>query len=394
MFFIIVYLINVGNTAELNQRETTLLSILLSMFSLFISWLLTHYYSESQNKQAIEEVKTEYSSKLKTYAENAAEKVTNLSALLNNLSKYLQDELESNEYETNEEILISREERIASAVHMLNALKSVNDTALSDWKGIIGDLIDKKIREKEKREEEQEKILHDTINALYHIQDKTQGTNESEIHILLDEVKDTLSQIKLNANISTKRQKRKSNIESACPVCKEKIIVRQNDRPRTCKTSICKKCNTKLVSIIDANNQHSIQERKSQPELVTCPHCKDKIEITLDNAFPTSTIEECPQCGNKIVAIRQFNNIEIREVKKEKITDIDEKLLDMVRKSLPEQPWEHKIHSKIAKQLNIHDHIAQKCIHELIRRGIFHIQFDGKLYDKDSPTTPKKLDSE
>jgi hypothetical protein len=38
-----------------------------------------------------------------------------------------------------DEALQAREERIESAIHLIRTLKSVNDTSLSDWEGVIGD---------------------------------------------------------------------------------------------------------------------------------------------------------------------------------------------------------------------------------------------------------------
>ena len=84
---------------------------------------------------------------LRTYALKAAEKVNNLSEQLNRLSLYLEDDLqeESNYSE-------SSNQRIISAIHMIAMLKSVNDTSLSDWQGVIGEEIEEHRKEAEERE--------------------------------------------------------------------------------------------------------------------------------------------------------------------------------------------------------------------------------------------------
>ena len=127
------------STGDLTIRETGLLSTLLTVLSIIATLIVAHIYSQSTYRKALEEVKDTYQSNIKTYALNAAEKVNNLSNQLSSLSAYLQEDLDQTEFESVNETLRSREERIESSIQIINMLRSVNDTTLSDWKGVIGD---------------------------------------------------------------------------------------------------------------------------------------------------------------------------------------------------------------------------------------------------------------
>ena len=101
---------------------------------------------------------------LRTYALKAAEKVTNLSNELSRLSAYLQQELDYTDYRNTEEELQAKEERLESAIRLLSTLKSVNDTSLSDWQGVIGD----ELAEQREQIHEREQELRETLMGNSH----------------------------------------------------------------------------------------------------------------------------------------------------------------------------------------------------------------------------------
>ncbi len=76
--------------ADLTNRESGMLAMLVTILSILASWMITHIYSESERKSAIEEVQEQHRANLRTYALKAAEKVNNLSNELNKLSLYLE----------------------------------------------------------------------------------------------------------------------------------------------------------------------------------------------------------------------------------------------------------------------------------------------------------------
>lgn len=64
---------------------------------------------------------------------------------LNRFVLYSEQAIAETEHESPEEALLAREERITSAIHIANTLKSVNDTSLSDWRGVIGEELDHRL---------------------------------------------------------------------------------------------------------------------------------------------------------------------------------------------------------------------------------------------------------
>src|SRR5438270_11216721 len=115
----------------------------------------------------VERVTLQHDESLKTYALKAAEKVTNLSRELDRLSDYLREYLSYNaEGEALEVVLSVRDERVASAIHIVEILRSVNDTSLSDWQGVIGDELEKKKEEEEQIEARREQTLIETTEKL------------------------------------------------------------------------------------------------------------------------------------------------------------------------------------------------------------------------------------
>ena len=163
------------STGELTQRETGLLSILLTILSIIATLIVSYIYSESNYSKALEEVKETYQSNLKTYALNAAEKVNNLSEQLTRLSMYLQEELDHSDYESENEVIRSREERIESSIHIINTLKSVNDTTLNDWKGVIKEELEEQLEEREEREEE----LMDMVERIQSLEERWEDQKDN-----------------------------------------------------------------------------------------------------------------------------------------------------------------------------------------------------------------------
>ena len=126
--------------------------MLLTILSFVVSYLISNYFAEISYKKAIDEVQEQHLANLRTYALNAAEKVGNLSNELTRLSLYLQQELDYDE-ENLEMANHALYERITSTIHLINTLKSVNDTSLSDWRGVIGEELKRRTDGKRERVE-------------------------------------------------------------------------------------------------------------------------------------------------------------------------------------------------------------------------------------------------
>ena len=95
--------------------------------------------------------------------------------------------------------------------------------------------------------------------------------------------------------------------------------------------------------------------------------------------------------------IKRIEKIEI-EIKKKKLKSssrkttriLDNNLLSKIEKILPNQPWDTGIHKKIAAELELSNKIVSIAIKQLIGKGIFKPQVDGKIIEVNEKTEPNK----
>jgi hypothetical protein len=381
----------------ISNRESGMLTILVTILSTLATWIITHLYSESQYESAIKDVQEQYKSNLRTYALKAAEKVNNLSNELNKLSMYLEEELDYTDYHSPEEELLAKEERIESAIHLIRTLKSVNDTALSDWEGVIGEELDQQREEKEEKEEEL-KALVEKVESLVEGQrqdfigtQRDTATVMHEIEILKSELRRAMFQLsdtKIPKRISKKEPKQ--IISNECPVCNAMIEYKQRPLVRSAIALICKKCGEKLISRFSEDKGFKLTIRGEENIVVECPSCGEKTNIFLDNFPASSAISVCKSCKVTYRIVRTIDGVEIKAIVPaqpiRKKDPLSEEVIEQVRLKMPPQPWPTGVHRKIAEQLNLPAPLVTRAISVLIHKGIFKPQIDGIVY------TPEKTD--
>lgn len=392
---------------ELTARETTLLGIVLTILSFIASWVVSKYFADQSHKKAIDEVKEQHLSNLRTYALNAAEKVNTLSSELAKLSVYLQQEIEDNEEdEANvEELYLSSYERIESAIHIINTLKSVNDTYLSDWKGVIGEELDEKIEEQQEREKELRELVEKAKNIIIsRPQDQLQNQNEvsklsRQIHDLKRDLNLTLNSVSgtfvrtPRANAKAKKQ----DVSLPCPNCKTELTYKQRAKPSSYKFVECKSCKTKSLAQWNESDGFKLSIETLVDEQYNCPICGTSIKTKLSNFPHTKSLNECPSCHELSQLVRsaeKFNVHQLTKYGKEINADshsseakmefkalIDEDVLVRIKNDLPAQPWPKGIHKVVSEKLELPLNVTRNHINELIRRGEFKPQIDGVLYE-------------
>ncbi len=393
---------------ELTAKETTLLGIVLTILSFIASWLVSMHFANKSHKQAIDEVKEQHLSNLRTYALNAAEKVNNLSNELAKLSVYLQQELEEDDEElTTEELYTSSYERIESAIHIINTLKSVNDTYLSDWKGVIGEELDEKLEEQQERENELKQLV-ERVELVLQTKPVDQTKRLNEVHNLSRQISDLRKDLNLTLNSvsgtfvrssRTTTRAKKENVTCSCPVCNEPLSYRQRPSASSFKLVNCRKCSTKLAAKWNEVTSFTLEQEGKKDESYNCPNCKKNIITSLGN-FPNSkNINICKACGEASQVVRNVKGFTIQPLTKtptilksepippEKI-EVNEEILEKVKTALPAQPWPKGTHKEVAEKLGLASNVVSKHIYELIRRGVFKPQVDGVLYE------PIKIDQE
>jgi len=326
-------IIFVGNKNDLSSQENVMFNVLLTVFSVFISIIISHFYFEASRSQSINEIKQEYQSNLTLYAQKAAEKVDNLSNELSKLSVYLdqEEDVDLNPYM----LLLIRKEKIRGAIHIIETLKSVNDKSLSDWRGVIPEEeIDEKNEARAERELEFMQVV-DTYKQLLHEPSSINIINESgqqvDIHNEIGDLSkkiDTLATSIIGTPLNNSIKK--TNVQSACPNCGEIIKYRQKPSTSSKKRLNCPACSTKLMS-----------------------NWSDNV----------------------------FELVVYRKNEQRKILSVSEDDIERVKGVLPAQPWPTGISHQIAEELGLTNNQVRKAISALIHRGIFHRQVDGVVYN-------------
>jgi predicted SprT family Zn-dependent metalloprotease len=388
---------------NLTSRESGLVGVILAIISILASWTVSHYYSESQHTKALKEVQEFHRTNLKTYARKAAEKVNNLSNELSRLSAYLEKELTRTDYDNVEEELNAKEERIESAIHITNTLKSINDTALSDWEGVISDELEQRRVEQQEREEELEDLLtrYDTLmNTLQH-EIAHSGDSTLVVQKEIDSLRKELHFLASRIGIITPSSFRlsrasKNTVEVKCPICHTQLTYRQKAKENSVKALKCPNCETRLVSRYNKTEGFILKIRNPIKEKITCPKCSASIEVELD-PMPSSTVSTtCPDCNTEMRIVRTPDGFRITQTTVSSSQDsstgkpnLNEEIIQQVRNELPVQPWPKGTHKLVATKLNLTNREVFAAINELIKRGIFNPQIDGKLY---FPDTSQNLD--
>lgn len=337
---------------DLTNRETTLLGTVLTLLSVGIGWGVSHYYASEDKKAAVAEIREFEQRNLRTYALKAAEKVTNLSKELNRLSSYLQEELQYTGYRNSDEELFAKEERIESAIHMLESLRSINDTSLSDWQGVIGEELDEQ-REIAKEQAEALKALSERLSAVEGASHTSAPATAGDSEI--EEIKKQIRALASDMSGGTFRTKQRPNyqhIETTCPECNTQLTYGQRAKEGDRKALQCKHCNTNLISIYRSATGFSVKVRQNVAENVACPACSARQIVHVDEWPTASTTVPCSSCAMplRISRIEGGDNIRVTALNPNRPPDttLTSDFINAIRAALPAQPWPKGIHQTIS----------------------------------------------
>jgi len=392
-----IYFISAGN---LGGREAGLLSIVLTILSVLAAWILTHVYSQSQHKKAIEEVQEAHRTNLRTYALKAAEKVNNLSNQLSQLAVYLEESLEESDDERLREDLLSKQERIEGTIHMINMLKSINDTALSDWEGVIGDELNQQREMQAEREEEFgrlvesfEAISASQIDTQRYAQDSTEALAKEMESIRRDmrSMASSLGISPIRLGKSYQKKKIRTQVDGHCPQCGEVIVYRQKEDPKSVKLVRCKSCSEDFISTYDAEREFVLEKRQIAQEQIGCPTCHTMLEVQLDT-FPSSSLRtECNNCHAPLTVTRTREGMTVKaKVTHTGVEILTDDIVELVKNNLPPQPWPTGTNRAVAEKLGLPRKLVSDATAKLVRMGVYKLQFDGKVYVPESPIKKKR----
>lgn len=373
-------------TKKMTNNESFFMGVFVSLLSILASWLISHIYAELSVQAAREDALKN----LRMYALKAAEKVTNLSSELGKLAAYLQQELDDESYSSGKSDLQGKNERIYSAIHVLQTLKSVNDGSLSDWEGVIGDELANQ-REMQRVGQEELAELSDRVDLV-----SAEGRDAKDE--LLEQLRREIRTVAVNFGGSLSlpanlQKKRKENVSIPCLSCDTTITYQQRPLPTSYKLVTCSKCSSEFLSRFDAtNSSFKLESREPLNESVICPYCGKPNEFAVDIMPATSQVSPCSGCGLRIRIVRDAA-LKVRPMKianeaakiKVPAEPLTEELVSTVENALPAQPWEPGLHRRVAADLKLTEAAVRAAISELIKRGKFLYQFDGKLYTELKP---------
>ncbi len=270
---VVVVCIYVIGTETLTSRESALLSLVLTIFSVIATWVASHWYAEYQQEAT-----------LRRYALQAAEKVNNLSSELNRLAYYLQEELESDQSENLRDVVHSRNERMSSAIHLIATLRVVNDGALSDWEGVIGEEIDRQREVRRERESEMQDVVEKVEELLDEHRTDAIGLRSDntglrhELKTLRTELRAAAASVAIPSRTS-RGSKKRLDVSVECPNCGEPIQYRQRPTGNGQKGVECDNCSERFVSRWSGNDfrlepRTYCEYASRAPSATRVPHCQ------------------------------------------------------------------------------------------------------------------------
>lgn len=363
--------------ADLTDREVVLLGVFQTLLSIGIGWIVTHAYAENSLASAISEVDELYKKNLETYALKASEKVENLSQQISSLASYLEEELEESSYPSAQEELAAKEERIYSAIHLLRTLRSVNDTSLSDWKGVIGKELELRREAAEEREERLDELVQ-RVEALEPRVREDAAPKSSVLLLELGNLKDEVRRLARQTGLplSAARKHPKTLVIQTlvpCPSCDQELKVNFKDKPGSIKALDCPGCESQLIFERTAEAEGRLRVRRYLTESYRCPECAAENAVELDE-WPSATTEnDCPACATHVRVSRASGELRVAVIN----SPITSEMLEQVRLALPVQPWVKGVHRIVGEQLRIPHKRVQKAIQHLIVTGVFKDQYNG-----------------
>jgi len=328
LIIIIVAILVIAGLSELSSREYLFLSILLTVLAIAASWLGTSLASRASSEQMRQNLRDEYSENLRTYALKAAEKVQNLSSEIERIIEHVQEPLSNGEPGN----IRLAQEKLKTIAIMLETIKSVNNTALSDWRGIIRD-------ELEKQEEIQTDIdnLYRKLEALEELQlgslaPVQLGEQLSIPGIDLDDIDRDIEVYASRSPIPVRLPK-KRRIETlvACPMCRSDNPTKINLRSGYKKIVKCQTCGFFFSVSVDPELNIKTEEIESKKESIKCMLCDSEITIVYP-IWPGYCFQpQCPNCHSKIRAsVDSEAGIQIQQFEKitKKFLDILEQMVE------------------------------------------------------------------
>ena len=378
---------------EPTPRESLLLGFLLFTCSAFLTWLCTHLYSQRTMAQAIDAVRKEYEGNLRTYAKQAAEKVLNLSSQLDRLAATLELALKqisvSDSHADGTTSILLLRNQIHNTIFVLETLRAANDNSLSDWRGVIGEEI-----QKQHGLEQQIDDMREKLESLQTLQYQLEGTmnTETQMEMMEDRIQEVQQELEQKIGqlpfVSWRRQKirRRRKVGVVCIACDSSTEIMIKTKPGSRRYWRCPSCKTFHDIVTQEGDDYDFNLAETEVVEVECVLCHSKHQLSLP-LYPGVTLRtECPECDLSFDVARSKEGVKCCANPKK---NLPEKFISKIRVLLPPRSnWEQGIHKRIAEKLGVSNGIVTQAITILIERGEVEAAPEGILDHSSVDDTP------
>jgi len=373
---------------DLSPNESLMMAILVTFFSMFISWILTHVYSQISLRFHTEIVRQQHEENIRTYAIKAAEKVFNLSNELKKLAESLKSGLEEQDEEDNVEICnLVLKERFISTVHLIETLKSMNDTFLSDWRGVIGEEIEKQeaLEGQIENLEKERRLIEDLYSQVVSVDDLS--SVEKYIRATEKRLESKIKALPFKIQQSSSKTK-KHDITVSCPECSELNSAKIRAKTGVKKLVLCSNCNKYFAVKETPSGTLETINVPMYTFLATCPICSNDFNDELPDFSGTSKRIECERCGFTLLLSKNPDGVKVK-VPKDYRHKVSKKVINLVYEKLQDRPWSKSIHKEIAEELVLSHTMVARAINHLINSGkIQKPTIKDKLSEQEAPDEP------
>ena len=366
--FGLVLCLYIAATRQLTTNETVMLGIILTVLSVLISWVLTHLYSQATLRTSTEEVKRLHAENIRTFAVKAAEKVFNLSTEFDRLNSYLRN-IDYSDIESTEIEILVLNERIHATVHLIETLKSMNDTFLSDWRGVIGDEIqqqqnlEQQISEIQAQLESQER-MKDFLEEHTVSYDDLEGVQQ-HIDEMERRLREMISELPFRVRPIT-RKLIKQDIPIDCPSCASTNVSTLKMRKGARKLIYCANCKKPFKIEVDSSGSLTAEVIPIVDFQIACILCSSEIHDTIPDypgAFKRVT---CQNCELEVTVVKTKDGVNAEAGYRKRLPA---KFIEEVFENLPAQPWPKGVHKEIAERLGVSNSAVTSAIAKLLDEG-------------------------
>ena len=359
--------LNISFVKTLSSNESLMLGILVTFFSMFISWILTHVYSQISLTDHINIARQQHEENIRTYAIKAAEKVFNLSNELKKLAENSKTGLEEQDEEDAETSNLVLKEKFISTIQLVETLKSMKDTFLSDWRGVIGEELEKQeVLESQIEKLEQERLLfEDVYSQVVSVEDLS--SVERYIRSTEKRLESKIKSLPFKIQPSSTKTK-KHEVTVACPECSELNSAKIRSKTGARKLVLCSNCNRYFTVKKTSDGILEVIITPMYKFLATCPICSTDFNDELPDWVGTSKKFVCEKCGFPLMASKNPDGVNVK-VPKNYRHKVSEKMIDLVYAKLQDRPWVKSIHKDIATELGLSNSKVSIAINKLINSG-------------------------